>query len=94
VDESKYLLRDCDSETGTWVRVGHPGLISEGGFSGNKGSGIDLYKESRSRIYKAGEHQFTIEDHPSLVFNEAKVWLHANKLYKSASVLESLNMTG
>lgn len=28
VDNCKYLLRDCNSETGTWIRVGHPGEIS------------------------------------------------------------------
>ena len=24
VDNSKYLLKDCNSESGTWIRIGHP----------------------------------------------------------------------
>lgn len=25
VENSKYVLRDCDSESGTWLRIGHAG---------------------------------------------------------------------
>jgi hypothetical protein len=39
VDNCKYLLHDCNSETGTWVRIGHPGDIKEG----NVRCGLDLY---------------------------------------------------
>lgn len=50
-DNSKYLLHDCNSETGTWVRIGHPGEYKDGTVP----CGLDLYEESRLRIYKAGE---------------------------------------
>lgn len=56
VDNCKYLLQDCKSESGTWVRIGQPSLVSEGCSSGHKGSGIDLYQESRMRMYRAGDY--------------------------------------
>ena len=46
VDNSKYLLRDCGSENGTWVRVKE----------------MDLYQENRKRIYKVKDYIFTIEE--------------------------------
>lgn len=46
VDNCKYILRDCNSETGTWIRIGRPGeskdtSIGSGYLSSS--SGIDLY---------------------------------------------------
>ena len=38
VENSRYILRDCGSETGTWVRVKE----------------LDLYGELRNRVFKAG----------------------------------------
>jgi pSer/pThr/pTyr-binding forkhead associated (FHA) protein len=38
VENSKYILRDCGSETGTWVRIRE----------------TDLYDEHRERIFKVG----------------------------------------
>jgi len=46
VDESRYILRDCGSETGTWVRVRE----------------LDLYEESRTRIFKSGPYQFIFKE--------------------------------
>ena len=25
IENCKYILRDCGSETGTWIRIGRPG---------------------------------------------------------------------
>lgn len=47
VDNCKYLLRDCDSETGTWIRVGHPGELSLSSSSSDMSSGTNLYQENR-----------------------------------------------
>ncbi len=44
VDNYRYILRDCGSETGTWVRVRE----------------LDLYQESRQRVFKAGAYQFAV----------------------------------
>lgn len=55
VDNCKYLLRDCDSETGTWIRVGHPGEISLSS-GGDTYPGSDLYLERRDRMFKAGDY--------------------------------------
>ena len=52
-DKHRYLLKDCNSETGTWTRIGHPGDNKENQYGG---SGIDLYQESRLRMYKVGEY--------------------------------------
>ena len=39
VENCKYILKDCNSETGTWIRIGHPGDSKEYIFSsGYKGS--------------------------------------------------------
>jgi FHA domain len=46
VDNSRYLLRDCGSESGTWVRVKE----------------LDLYQEMRNRVFKAGQYQFIFEE--------------------------------
>jgi FHA domain len=47
VDNCKYILRDCGSTGGTWVRVTRE---------------HDLYLQNRRRIYKVGDYQFTIEE--------------------------------
>jgi hypothetical protein len=39
-EKHKYILKDCNSETGTWTRIGHPGDVKENQYGG---SGIDLY---------------------------------------------------
>ena len=75
VDNCKYQLRDCNSETGTWVRIGKPGESKESQYGS---SGIDLYQESRLRMYKAGDYQFVIEEHPTKLFDEVSAWLNAN----------------
>ena len=46
VDGCKYILHDCNSETGTWIRIGS---------TGDPSSGVDLYQESRLRMFKAGD---------------------------------------
>ena len=62
VDNCKYLLRDCNSETGTWIRIGHPGdskeYIFSSGYKGSCQGDLDLYQESRLRLFKAGEYHF------------------------------------
>ena len=40
VDNCKYLLKDCGSESGTWVRIREQ----------------DLYQQSRSRVYKVKDY--------------------------------------
>ena len=64
VDNCKYLLHDCNSDTGTWIRIGRHGESKES----SQACGIDLYEESRMRIYKAGEYQFVVEEHPTEEF--------------------------
>ena len=82
VESCKYLLRDCNSDTGTWIRIGHPGeskdYYSISGNGSDWGSGIDLYQESRLRMFKAGEYQFVVEEDPSSLFDEVVTWLSAN----------------
>lgn len=56
-EKNRYILKDCNSETGTWTRIGHPGDAKENIYGG---SGIDLYQENRMRMYKVGEYQFKI----------------------------------
>ena len=75
VDNCKYQLRDCNSETGTWIRIGKPGESKESQYGS---SGIDLYQESRLRMYKAGDYQFVVEEHPTNLFDEVSAWLKAN----------------
>lgn len=43
IENCKYLLRDCNSETGTWIRVGHPGELSLSSSGSDRSSGSDLY---------------------------------------------------
>jgi len=71
-DNCRYMIHDCNSETGSWIRIGHPGDSKEGS------SGIDLYQENRMRMYRAGDYQFIFEEHPSNLFNEVNSWLKAN----------------
>ena len=47
VDNCKYVLRDCGSHSGTWVRISRD---------------HDLYRQSRRRIYKVHDYQFVIEE--------------------------------
>jgi hypothetical protein len=74
VENCKYLLRDCDSETGTWVRIGHPGEYKDGTST----CGLDLFEESRSRVFKAGDHHFVFDEHESEEFPMVTSWLQAN----------------
>jgi hypothetical protein len=46
IDNCKYILRDCGSESGTWVRVKE----------------TDLYQQSRKRVYKVKDYHFVIEE--------------------------------
>ena len=39
VENCKYLLSDCGSESGTWIRIGHPGEYKDGTVQ----CGLDLY---------------------------------------------------
>ena len=75
VEDCKYILRDCGSETGTWTRIGRPGDSINDQFSSGA---IDLYQESRMRMYKVEDYQFVIEEHPLKEFNEVTSWLKAN----------------
>lgn len=47
VDQCRYVLKDCGSEGGTWVRVSRD---------------HDLYLQNRKRVYKVNEYQFVIEE--------------------------------
>lgn len=78
VDNCKYLLRDCNSETGTWIRVGHPGDISLSSSVSDKTQGSDLYLEDRQRVFKVGDYQFVFEEHPTQIFEEVDWWLKTN----------------
>ena len=42
IDNCKYVLKDCGSENGTWVRVKE----------------IDLYLQNRKRVFKVNNYQF------------------------------------
>lgn len=75
VENCKYILRDSGSETGTWIRVGRPGESITDQFSHGA---IDLYQETRMRMYKVGQYQFVIEEHATKEFNEVANWLKAN----------------
>jgi len=75
IDNCKYILHDCNSESGTWIRIGHPGDNKEAESSS---VGLDLYQENRLRIYKAGDYQFVIEEHSQKLFDEVTNWLKAN----------------
>ena len=46
IDNCKYVLKDCGSDSGTWVRVKE----------------IDLYQQSRNRVFKVKDYQFSIEE--------------------------------
>jgi hypothetical protein len=74
VENCKYLLHDCNSETGTWVRVGHHGEYKDGSVP----CGLDLYEESRSRVYKAGDNHFVFDEHDTEEFPMVSTWLRAN----------------
>ena len=73
VDNCRYVLQDCDSETGTWIRIGQQGDNKEA-----QECGLDLYQENRLRMFKAGENQFLIEEHQNKMFDEVIYWLKAN----------------
>lgn len=92
LDNCKYFLLDCNSETGSWVRVGHPGITQEGCIGGRRGSGIDLYQENRLRMYKAGDCQFVIEEHPTMLLNEMRAWLKANYFEQCIQSFETRNI--
>lgn len=47
VENSKYVLKDCGSEGGTWVRISKD---------------CDLYQQSRRRVFKVCDYQFVIEE--------------------------------
>ena len=57
-ENNKYLLKDCESENGTWLRIGHPCDEFGPGMQGPYMGDLDLYQESRLRTFKAGEHVF------------------------------------
>jgi hypothetical protein len=84
-DKCKYLLKDRNSETGTWTRIGHPGEPKDNQYGG---SGIDLYQENRLRMYKVGEYQFTILEHPTATFPEVSHWLTANYFQQCIDIFE------
>ena len=85
IDNCKYLLKDCGSENGTWVRIKE----------------LDLYKESRTRVYKVKDYMFTIEESKlnfTLLigqdyFDEVSSWLKSNnfsrygELFKQKQIL-------
>lgn len=50
--------------------------------------GLNLYEESRLRIFKVGEYQFVIEEHPTEEFNTVSAWLQANYFKGLVSVFE------
>jgi hypothetical protein len=40
--EDQYILKDCNSEDGTWTRINT--------------TGVDLYEQDRSRVYKISDN--------------------------------------
>lgn len=92
VNDHKYQLRDCNSETGTWTRIGLPGeakdYYSLTGYGSDRSCGIDLFQESRLRIFQAGEYQFIFEEHDTKVFHEVSTWLKANDFHKCVPAFE------
>ena len=46
VDNCKYLLRDCGSDSGTWIRIRE----------------MDIYQQHRESVYKVDGYQFIIEE--------------------------------
>ena len=46
IDNCKYLLRDCGSESGTWTRL----------------RDLDLYEEPRLRTYKVNNYHFQLDE--------------------------------
>lgn len=51
--------------------------------------GLNLYEESRLRIFKVGEYQFVIEEHPTEEFNSVAAWLQANYFSHLVPIFES-----
>lgn len=45
--EGRYVLRDCHSHSGTWVRIS---------------TAHDIYRQNRRRVYKVADYQFVIEE--------------------------------
>ena len=88
VDGNRYILRDCGSDTGTWVRINRE---------------VDLYSQNRRRVYKVHDYHFVIEEStpsfPSLIFvgtdyfDEVSCWLRAHGFIKYAEILRSRGIT-
>jgi pSer/pThr/pTyr-binding forkhead associated (FHA) protein len=47
IEQCKYVLRDCGSQSGTWVRISRD---------------HDLYLQNRRRVYKVHDYHFVIEE--------------------------------
>lgn len=84
VDGCKYILRDCGSENGTWVRINRE---------------VDLYSQNRRRVYKVHDYHFVIEEskHPDLTysifigseyFDEVSCWLRYHGFIKYSDIFK------
>ena len=85
IDNCKYLLKDCGSENGTWVRIKE----------------LDLYNESRNRVYKVKDYIFLIEEcnynftfllGPDF-FDEVSSWLKFNNFSRYGELFKQKQIT-
>lgn len=75
VDNAKYVLRDCGSEGGTWVRINRE---------------VDLYSQNRRRVYKVQDYHFVIEESTNgELFDEVSCWLRKNGFIKYIEAFRS-----
>ena len=87
VDGCKYILRDCGSETGSWVRINRE---------------VDLYSQNRRRVYKVHDYHFVIEESKihhnqsnlgSEYFDEVSCWLRSHGFIKYSEIFRSRGVT-
>lgn len=85
IDNCKYVLRDCGSETGTWVRIRE----------------LDLYSENRLREFKVHHYKFILEESKIKVilnilgdeyFDEVGVWLKKHDFNRYIEFCNSKNV--
>jgi FHA domain len=81
IDNCKYVLRDCGSQGGTWVRINRD---------------HDLYQQNRRRVYKVHDYHFIIEESKSLnilkyvgaeYFDEVGCWLMKHNFHKFIDII-------
>jgi hypothetical protein len=79
IDNTKYVLRDCGSEGGTWVRINRE---------------VDLYSQNRRRVYKVQDYHFVIEEaQGGEMFDEVSCWLRKHDFAKYIDLFRSRGVT-